>query len=573
MIMTYKIGISSGWWKIGRDPNLLGLATKAGGFGATSGVTFNQVDLDTTAEFYEPRLKEQITRTKKELGIEVGLHAEIGQLAALESAERKFWEQSHLRLIETVKNAAELGFIYINFHMSNTIQLYQEEGQRKPFGHTVQMVGPDGRPLHFLADKSNAARKYLLERIKTNRAGSIDDDILKNENQRVRKKYAEQMNRELEQLVNEYRKRLEEDLNRQNIHGPEREPYIKKVLADYRNSESSRLEREYDIRAEQELVNGFYELWKKSRFGQYFIEYGEIGAYQAVAEYLYEKKDSVWKSNCGDSNPTDAYTRNQKGYNAAVGCAYIEGHLTVKDHEYNKKYLGGKSVLEFINEKKLYLVFETPEVEGGVEGLNRIYDPRDFYPFIKKIGSPWIKFCIDFEHTMSQKLDPTDVFKTSPSDFGKYVYLIHLGEPKPYFGQAHIPLSIGSLGQEIIYEWLYMLRQKGFKDGIMLFERGSGRGGGGRGTPAEVFESSVWVIRKLAEYLDKDTKPENLPPEFFGVSEQNKEVWARQVVEMRNHAWDPLEGLLMIPEEKHTFLGKAAVDKGKAQEWEKRKYR
>jgi len=42
---------------------------------------------------------------------------------------------------------------------------------------------------------------------------------------------------------------------------------------------------------------------------------------------------------------------------------------------------------------------------------------------------------------------------------------------------------------------------------------------------------------------------------------------------MREHAWDPLEGLLSVPEEKHTFFSKTAVEKQKGQEWEKRKYR
>jgi hypothetical protein len=31
--------------------------------------------------------------------------------------------------------------------------------------------------------------------------------------------------------------------------------------------------------------------------------------------------------------------------------------------------------------------------------------------------------------------------------------------------------------------------------------------------------------------------------------------------------------VINIPEEKHTFLSKAAVDKGKREEWERRKFR
>ncbi|MFH0949003.1 MAG: hypothetical protein V1802_00775, partial [Candidatus Aenigmatarchaeota archaeon] len=99
--MTYKIGISSGWWSVARAPELLGLTMKVGGFGATTGIQFNQIDLDTISEFLEPRLKQELTRMKKELSLEVGLHGEIGEVMKLESAERRFWELSHQRLVTT----------------------------------------------------------------------------------------------------------------------------------------------------------------------------------------------------------------------------------------------------------------------------------------------------------------------------------------------------------------------------------------------------------------------------------------------------------------------------------------
>ena len=63
--MAYKVGISSGWWNIGKDPNLLGLGSKAGSFGATLGIQFNQVDLDTVLEFLEPDIKTYVDRVRK----------------------------------------------------------------------------------------------------------------------------------------------------------------------------------------------------------------------------------------------------------------------------------------------------------------------------------------------------------------------------------------------------------------------------------------------------------------------------------------------------------------------------
>ena len=116
------------------------------------------------------------------------------------------------------------------------------------------------------------------------------------------------------------------------------------------------------------------------------------------------------------------------------------------------------------------------------------------------------------------------------------------------------------------------MKKKGWRDGYIMFERGGGRTGKGA-LPQEVFEDTVTALRWIVTFLDRDVKPEELPPEFYGISLQNEPVFKRQLVAMREHAWDPLEGLLSVPEEKHTFLGKSAVDKGKAQEWEKRKFR
>jgi hypothetical protein len=282
--------------------------------------------------------------------------------------------------------------------------------------------------------------------------------------------------------------------------------------------------------------------------------------------------DSLWSSIAKGEDPEEMYNTNQFTFNAAVAARYIEGHLKLKDHPYNKENLKGKSVVEFLADNGVKLLFENPEAERGQEGLYRLYHPDHMYHFIKKVGSSKIKLTIDFEHMLAHKVDPEQALKKLPNDFGSYIELFHLGEPKPYWGTAHIPIPLGSQAQEILYKWIYWLREKGFKDGIMIFERGGGRTGQGR-SPFEVFEHSVWVLRQIAAFLDKDTKPDELPPEFFGMSFDNKDVWTRQLVTMREHAWDPLHDVLAVPEEKHTFLSRAAVEKGKAAEWERRKHR
>ncbi len=565
--MGYVVGISSGWWYIGRDPNLLGLVQKAGGFGATGGVRFNQIDLETTAEFLEPRVRENMKRIQKQLGIKIGMHGEIGFMSALESAERRYWEQSHIRLVETVKHAAELGIVYINLHSSSTLQLQFQEAQLKPFGFQYQVVTPYGKPFYTLCEKS----KEVMEFVKRKLTRRIDAEI--------------QSEEPWGQMVEQERKQLQKQI----------EDEVKKHLEEYKKDpgydnlpevEKRRIENQIRLQITEQMTERFrdkiyspdfiYEAWKRSGFARYLLDGGEIDAYIAVAYYMKSIGDPLWTKIAKGMDPEKAYTNLVPEFNAAIAAKYIEGHLTTKDHEWNRRYLNGMSVLEWLEKHKLYLCFETPEVSGGnegnTEGLYRLYHPLHIYHMIKKINSEWVRMTIDFEHVLSQKIDVTKLFKSAPNDFGKTIIAFHIGEPKPYKGVAHIPIPLNSEAQEIIYSWLYEARKKGFMNGYLIFERGSGRGGKGQGS-YEVFENTVWVLRKIVQYLEKDIEPEELPPEFYGISVQNKETFARQLVTIRDHAWDPLKGVLMIPEEEHTFLSRAAVEKGKHEEWAKRKYR
>ncbi len=577
----YKVGISSGWWSIGKDPALLGIAMKIGGFGATSGVQFNQIDLDTTAEFFEPRLLQNVKKIKSELKLEVGIHAEIGKIAALESAERRIWEQAHIRLVELAKGAAGIGAAYINFHLSSEIQVQYEEARLRPFGHMYQVVGPDGKSIAEFCKDSGARDVALEEYVR------IDLSVDEPKREGYWKEQTEEAEalaqKDLENFRNSPTYLREVDIIKDGLgrRGAGKNEinqairnYEEEAHRGFRRARLSDAQEKYRNPSHDKLMS----LWLASPFGKYFVWAGEIGAYLIVAHDLYKKNDAFWTNIVGSTDPNEAYHHKPMEFNAAIAASYIEGHLRVKDHPLNKKHLNGMSVLEWCEKHKIVLAFESPEVEmahelgGAAEGIYRLFHPMHAYYFVKKIGSPSVKLCIDFEHTLAQKIDVDKVLDEVPGDFGKYVMLFHLGEPKPYQGKAHIPIPMGSQAQEIIYTWLYKLKKKGFENGILIFERGGGRSGAGK-TPFEVFEHSVWVLRKFAEFLEKGIKPDDLPPEFFGIAEEQKDIYARQSVIIREHAWDPLEGLLMIPEEKHGFLGKAAVDKGKAKEWERGRFR
>jgi hypothetical protein len=444
------------------------------------------------------------------------------------------------------------------------VQLIQEEARIRPFGFQFQVVAPNGKPFGQWIDevKSEAARRYILRRILGRVSGEIQSE--------------EGFREAFEKFQQEYNRRIiEEAVRRVRASG---QPETKDVLQGAYDEVAREYRDNGTERREQSAF--FYEQWKKSTFAKYLLEAGEIDAYIVVAAHLIETNDPLWTNIVGSTNggnPEDkaewAYVNKHGQFNAAVAAKYIEGHLIIKDNEFNTKVLGGMSILEFCEKHNLKILLEMPQSGEGVEGLSRLYNPLETIHLLRKLNSPILLLTIDFEQTMGQRIDiDNDLIPKMPPDFGKYIYLLHLGEPVTYFGTAHIPIAIGGHGQEVLYRWIYALRKTGFKDGILIFERGGGHSGQGKGS-FDVFEESVKAIRQIIKYVEKDINPQELPPEFYGISFENKDVYARQVVTMRDHAWDPLEGLLMQPEEKHGFFSRGAVEKGKGEIWEKRKWR
>ena len=102
----------------------------------------------------------------------------------------------------------------------------------------------------------------------------------------------------------------------------------------------------------------------------------------------------------------------------------------------------------------------------------------------------------------------------------------------------------------------------------MLFERGGGQ------NPQQYIRSSFIALRHIVEQLEKDVAPESLPLEFFGISPRSIHGIERQMKAVREHAMDPLKGMLHFPEEQFTFLSSEAIKKGKRpEEWAKEEYR
>ncbi|MBI5347464.1 MAG: hypothetical protein HZB66_02545 [Candidatus Aenigmarchaeota archaeon] len=321
-------------------------------------------------------------------------------------------------------------------------------------------------------------------------------------------------------------------------------------------------------------------------------------AYHVVAKWMFKNKDSLYKNivTADDRDPDQIiYTANTnphakpsvieavKQIVTAVAAKYIHGHLTVSDpEEYAiavdkngnftrggtkiEKYMG---VMEYCRKHKLHIFIETnmpgtqeAEHRGGAPpGELRIIKATDHIKIVKYIDPENVSYCMDFEHLLTNYVDPEaeadELAKAGKGD-GKYIRCLHTNAPRPITG-AHGPIFPISNDMYILYRYLYKLRKAGCKNAYIIWEMGS----------YGIRESAI-AYRRLVKELQQETDPEKLPEEFFGIDEVFK---ALQRVAIKEHAWDPLEGMLQIPEETHTFLSKAAVDKGKTEVWNKERFR
>ena len=632
--MSYKIGVSSGWWSITKSEELLGLARKLGS-ATTYGVNFVQVDFESIAEFQEPDVVRNIKRMVDTLQMEWGMHGEIGETMALDCALEVLWKRSHMRLHQYL-DAIYYKFIleedyreyipkFIVFHASimPTIAMIVERF-RYAGNLTVDLQG-ELDWINFITREEKLKKwvedsgllYFLIGRESALALGSIDE---------IKDRIAEwAIGKEAEK--EEVKKRIQERVEELMKSGiPQREGVsialeeIKKEIRENPNKLN-----EYAWRFFREVT--------KIRFVEGAISYEDV-AYLIVARYLFEKredpKEPLWKLFFPDYCDEKGWDRLQsekfkinffdlqKGevrlppeIVAIVASRYIIGHFSEKNKEefiaeekrvYTKinkeKY---KEFEEFLNktpfekiieinkkisEKKgkgihFRVVFENPEKEReGEEGLQRIIHFSDIYRMVKAAhmiaGFPCLGIVFDQEHYLHNNLDPLkeiEDIKKITNDVGDYLLVFHVGAPKPYH-PAHEPIDIGSEAQYWIYKYAYELRKLGFgknREGIFIFERGGARGGQ---VPAQFIGQSAAALRIIVEYLEKNVEPEKLPPDFYGVSSREILSEERQLAIIKEHFFDPLKGMLQVPEEEYTFLGEKAIEKGKRpEEWKKEELR
>ena len=515
--MGYTVGVSSGMYMMAQQDEKGQYITipKKIFRGGMEGVNFTQVDIETITEFNEPYLEKE-TEKIKNLGIEFGVHGESYAMGGgekpmgmLDSAIETNYIHSHDRLIKHIDGCGLIGAKYVNIHPSETMPFLKLNMSFQP----TTLVDPWGRSFkEFFKENPD-----ILDWVITDDASFI----------------WEFSRRTLEEWKSIFARQIYNDYQR-------------------KHKDKSISERELEREVEKELKDYFIGMITTPD-----LSYGpERVAYYLVAKWMKKKKHQLWKD-IVKKKLDDKDFANPKKYQEwvpAVSAMYIMGHFRPKDTD---KY---EDPLPKLKKNKLWFCFESQMGSSGLEGMQRLCKPIDMIYICKAIGSEWVTVTIDVEHVLSQNLDPIKEAKEIPKGLAKHVRVIHIGFPTPHT-PAHMPLDLGSREQRYIYEFIYELRQRGFVDGYLIFERGSAP----RGT-------SIPAIKKIKEFLEKDIVPDELPIDFYGMDKDDYRV-SKQQVAIREHAFDPLKGLLSVEEEEHTFLGSQAVRKGKGEEWKRRKYR
>ncbi len=607
--MAYYITVSSGIGSIGRDPNLMGIGKKIPSV-LTYGVNVVQVDMETftSAELFEPDVENLVKRFIDDLKIKWVMHAEIGQTVAYETALQQIWRQAHRRLHQYmdamydkfVKQKGMSKYLpgYINFHISNMMSIgYFAERYRLAGIPMLDFKGrnswinifeenPDlrkwfreGGMLYMVYGREIPVVITSVEQIRENAKNKVTSDNFE--------KLRQGNPQRVDEAAVEYARRHNNIPPRSLDEWEEALPEIKPT--------------------EEQIIDHIYNEWAgatATRHVRGAITDEEL-AYAIIAKYLEFKKndpneplwklyfqertieelEKKWGKPLIDTKTGEIYLDPELV--AMVATRYVLGHFEVNPlSEYTaemlKKYperekdkFYGKTAIDKLKEIKVQLVFENPELsEGQIEGLQRIIRAEHMYFFAKAAEQIFktdrIRLLVDFNHWLHNAIDPSrefDQMKKSAPEFGKYVKAIHIYDPLPI--HIHAPFELPSDQQLKIYRWLYQARNLGFKDGYLVFERGGGQ------TPLEITRTVVLAIRQIKENLEKDIEPSKLPLEFYGISPEGILSPERQMVIIREHARDPLKGLIIVPEEEHTALGSAALGKPgmSPEKWKKEELR
>jgi hypothetical protein len=348
----------------------------------------------------------------------------------------------------------------------------------------------------------------------------------------------------------------------------------------------------------KELLDYFLRLIQSRQ-----LSYGpERIAYYVMAKWMQEKNNPLWRSIIDitvkyyakkESKPDKEMTSEQwlkekdikidienanfqreyRLWVPAVSALYVFGHFRpefaptiVLDGKTKTADFTVENPVKTLEEKKLLFIFETPMAGSGMEDLLRFPQPGQMFYLVKEMKSPWFGIAIDIQHMLMDGLNVEAALAILPQEAGNYIRVIHSGYPSP-LGPQHIPIPLGSDQQVYLYKTYWNLRKLGMgkeNEVYMIFERGGGQ---------DPIQQTIIALQLIKKFLESDVPPEKLPLEFYGLDTGQWASSERQKAQILEHAFEPLKGMLQVPEEEHGFLGKTAIEKGKGEEWRKEKYR
>ncbi|MBR9682703.1 MAG: hypothetical protein GOV02_03425, partial [Candidatus Aenigmarchaeota archaeon] len=424
----YNIGVSSGLWSIEKKEGMLGIARKIEWVATSSGTTFTEVALDSMTEFSEPDLKEKVKRAVS-LGMIFGMHGEAYATTGLDamplaSALEADYARGHERLIQHIEGAGKIGAIYINMHTSESTPFILLEKRDLEVSKLVDFWG---RPFKDFFEANPDIMEWA----------STIDSVMQYSN---------------------YKMRTAEEIAKENI--------LRHIQTHEGKQPDAKLIEEINKQAEKEAKELKKEIMKTIVYNPHH-QYGiEKVAYLCIAKWMMKNNDPLWQKIVGKKF-SDKELEKGHGWVPAVAAKYIWGHF-MQDLSKETPYKDPRPLLE---KYKLFWSFETPMTTQGYEGHMRLSQLPHIYSLITSIDSEWIRFTVDMEHILGNNLDPEKQIKALPSRAAEKLLVVHLTVPHP-LNPSHMPLQLASEAQYYIYQRLYELRQKGFKNGFFLFEIG-----------------------------------------------------------------------------------------------------
>lgn len=621
----FKVGISSGIYMAGRDPQLGSIVRKLG-YALTRGTNTIELAGDVPHEADYTQGKEVRYIAEKQ-NLTLLFHGSL--TVPMTMPERGEWRDAQDHLEKSVRSAVMAGCKYVNFHacLHYWLEMMTYAGRKL----SIAFVDHEGDFISGILkdpDPNNPDEKGSIECRQKLRKWFIEkhwdvwarDILMDEERSKISTGHSIEGEIELRKIIRDLDRR-EESGEINAAERAEEEKKIRERLTDSRTEQQIKL---YKETIDEKLKAG--GKWDSEELRGIVTV---IDGYHIIAHYLYYKNDLIWQRMAdmykevieryrtvayrrmggevftyhpgGDPGKDPDYwldaaweqaestnDREFKEFFYAVCAAkFIEGHM--------KKLLkwmenGEKGLIAYIEDqvsdekdkkelkdiaKDLKITIEIPDARDTTySGLYTICRIKQIYAAVKAIrdslkdiGGERIYMLVDFEHIATQGFDALDETKNLAEiapDAGKYILSLHVTKPNPL--HHHLQVDIGDID---VYKLLYHLRTAGLgkhHTTYLIYERGGEK---------DPFKQSVIALRLMVDQLLQETKPEELvgKPEFFGMKGPALNTEERQRTIIAEHAEDPIEGLMVVPEEEYTFLSKAATDKGAGEKWKKRELR